>query len=210
MTRLFLSTLLIIAALLGPYSHAKTINYDELNGLATLATKVKSPYSNIRAWLTLNDDALKLQDVDIWLQRDGQRIASLAVAEDGAIVLPALSEQDAAVTQLHVSPGGDAVSLSVNASIKPPTDTRVSYRDLFSVLDDAEALMSEMAGAAAWFIPSPNTLIFRFEQAATIQVGSKQYRTDDEMKIELKVKKSLLKSNPQMIFSHLPTQVEPD
>ncbi|MFC6439190.1 DUF2987 domain-containing protein [Bowmanella sp. JS7-9] len=188
----------------------RKIDYDELNGMAILATQLKSPFSEIRAFVTPQSKSIKLEAVKLWLEIDGTPQMPIDIQADGTFILPALSDAQAKHAQLAVNQAKGDVSLSVSAKVNPPQTLEVSYQDLFLILTDTEALIDEIAGAASWFVPTPDDLSFKFDQPANIKIADKVYKTNDENLIAITRNKKMYKQNPTVVFSRLPLEINPE
>ena len=70
-----------------------------------------------------------------------------------------------------------------------------------------------MAGAMSFLAPKTSSLKFQFDQPATIEIPSNnknhQFETNSDRAIEIKISSSLMQENPTVIFSVIPTPIEP-
>ena len=127
------------------------------------------------------------------------------------MILPVIPLNEMEGVRLFVNQAKNDTALSLNFGIRPPESNNVSYRDLFIVLRDINEFTGEIAGIASWFIRDKTSLKFQFDQPATIEINAnkKVYRfeTKDDLTIAIKIKKGLMKEDPQVVFSLLPVAV---
>ena len=192
----------------------RTINYQEINSLLIyMKENAHSPYIDIEQKLNIKSDNLTFSDINLWLITTEKGRQEIPINSDGAIALPILSKTSAGEATLTINQEKEAVSISIDTGVSPVKNKEADYWDLFILLDDTNNFISEMGGAAAWFAPSMDALSFEFEQPATINISSKKknyhYETDENFKIEVKVKRKLMKENPKVTFSDLPIDMYP-
>jgi hypothetical protein len=191
----------------------RDIEYQELNKMLVFSKQIQSPYAKIKSVVTVKKQGLSLQDLQISLNIADQPSQAIIIDEQGSLTLPALDPQTAKRAKLHINQAKGDVSLSMSTDVMPPTNNQVPYHDLFILLEDTNKFMGEMAGMAAWFVPSMDRLKFTFAQPASIEINSAnkryQYHTDKNNVIEIKLKNKLLAENPLVVFSHLPEAMSP-
>ena len=192
----------------------KSIEYTKINSILSLVmNEAESKYIYLNATVKPTNETLKIEDIKLWLSDDNEQKTDILVQQDGVVILPVLTAERAEKTKLNINQPEDMVSLSITTGINPPTEKQVAYRDLFVLLNDSNRFIEKMAGAASWLVPSMDALSFEFESEAFIEIPSKKrsyrFETDDDNKIEIDVKKRLMKENPMMNFSQLPIAMEP-
>ena len=192
------------------YAKGQEIEYEELNLVQDLvANKVDSKYFVCIFRLNIKNPEMSYQDIDLWLTRDGEKIAEGTVDGDGNISFPILDDNEAQNVMMHISHAKEDVEMRLYTDVAPITELAVSYQELFSVLDDLNTFTSVMAGGMSWLVPSLDELEFTFDKPATIsfikQNGKEHtFKSDDKNKIEISLRKKWLKLNPTLTFSHLP------
>jgi len=193
---------------------SRDIDYQQLNDILTLSTKIQSPYAKIKSAINVKKKGLALNQVKLSLLVGQQKPIAISINEKGEISLPVLDATQAKIAKLHMNQAKDDVSLSISPTITVPTQTTVPYYDLFILLNDSNVFIKKMAGMASWFVPSMDRLEFKFSAPATITINSKkqhyQYQTDKHNKIKIKIKKQLLDENPNVVFSQLPNNMSPE
>ena len=156
---------------------------------------------------------LAFTDLRIWLTHNNEVLQEIPVGENGSLKLPVVAVNIAKDVSLNINQTKGSTSLGITIGVKAPEIKEVAYRDLFTVLDDANIFMSEMAGMGSWLMPSLDELSFRFDEAAGIKIASKKklyvYKSDEDNLIEIPRKKHLMKENPSVVFSLLPIEVTP-
>lgn len=192
----------------------RDIDYDEINDYVAMFSKAKSPLVTGSATVTLKNEALSLNDVEITLVKDGQVMQTIAIEDDGTIQLPAFSEEEAEQYTLHINqPKGD-VALAMNYSVAAPDKQQYSYNELFALLDDANYFIDEMAGFGSLFAPEMEALKFEFDEPSSIEIidknSSQVFTTDKDGVITLERDDDLAETNPTIIFKHLPKSVTPE
>lgn len=217
LSTVFAASVLISTSIFSHFSYAKgrSIEYGEMNQVRDMATnQAKSKYFKTAFKLNINNPDIKPSDVKIWLEREGQEIASAVIDEEGNISLPILPQDEAEKTMLHTNQNKDDVGISLYTDVIPLDSALLKYSDVFVLLDDINNFTEQMAGGFSMFIPSMDELKFTFEAPATITVKdskgkTKTYKTDDEFVIEIPKKKRWMQSDTWLQFSALPAKYEP-
>jgi len=217
LSTVFAASVLISTSIFSHFSYAKgrSIEYGEMNQVRDMATnQAKSKYFKTAFKLNINNPDIKPSDVKIWLEREGQEIASAVIDEEGNISLPILPQDEAEKTMLHTNQNKDDVGISLYTDVIPLDSALLKYSDVFVLLDDINNFTEQMAGGFSMFIPSMDELKFTFEAPATITVKdskgkTKTYKTDDEFVIEIPKKKRWMQSDTWLEFSALPAKYEP-
>ena len=196
-------------------AQGRSIEYSEFNQVLDLVqNKVSSKYFVCVFKVNVINKTLTLDDVKVWLAKDGKVIAKGQLDNDGNITLPVLEQEQAEDVMLHISHSKDDVAITLRTDVAPITQTQVSYRELFSMLKDLNHFISVMAGNMSWLVPSMDEIEFTFTQVATISFidekgRTKLFRSDDEHKIEIPLKKAWMKFDPKLMFSELPKNYTP-
>ena len=217
LSTVFAASVLISSSFLSHFSYAKgrSIEYGEMNQVRDMATnQAKSKYFKTAFKLNINNPDIKPNDVKIWLEREGQEIASAVIDKEGNISLPILPQDEAEKTMLHTNQNKDDVGISLHTDVIPLDSALLKYSDVFVLLDDINNFTEQMAGGFSMFIPSMDEIKFTFDAPATITVKdskgkTKAYKTDDEFVIEIPKKKRWMQSDTWLEFSALPTKYEP-
>ncbi|WP_404395364.1 hypothetical protein [Pseudoalteromonas phenolica] len=217
LSTVFAASVLISTSIFSHFSYAKgrSIEYGEMNQVRDMATnQAKSKYFKTAFKLNINNPDIKPSDVKIWLEREGQEIASAVIDEEGNISLPILPQDEAEKTMLHTNQNKDDVGISLYTDVIPLDSALLKYSDVFVLLDDINNFTEQMAGGFSMFIPSMDEIKFTFEAPATITVKdskgkTKTYKTDDEFVIEIPKKKRWMQSDTWLEFSALPAKYEP-
>lgn len=217
LSTVFAASVLISTSFLSHFSYAKgrSIEYGEMNQVRDMATnQAKSKYFKTAFKLNINNPDIKPSDVKIWLEREGQEIASAVIDKEGNISLPILPQDEAEKTMLHTNQNKDDVGISLYTDVIPLDSALLKYSDVFVLLDDINNFTEQMAGGFSMFIPSMDEIKFTFDAPATITVKdskgkTKAYKTDDEFVIEIPKKKRWMQSDTWLEFSALPTKYEP-
>jgi len=216
-----LSTLLLTCNLSVAEGTSQDTDYEQINELLVhIKTKTSSPFVDVDQSVSISADkeagaeGLTFNDIRVWLTHKDNVIHEIAVDSEGKIDLPIVDEAIASEVKFNVNQDRKVVSVNLMIGVNPPTNKEISYKDLFILLDDTNNFVSEMAGNLSWFAPSMDELLFTFSEPATITIKSKkkvyQYKTDDEMKISISLKRKLMKEDPLVIFSHLPLDMSPE
>ena len=217
LSTVFAASVLISTSFLSHFSYAKgrSIEYGEMNQVRDMATnQAKSKYFKTAFKLNINNPDIKPNDVKIWLEREGQEIASAVIDKEGNISLPILPQDEAEKTMLHTNQNKDDVGISLYTDVIPLDSALLKYSDVFVLLDDINNFTEQMAGGFSMFIPSMDEIKFTFDAPATITVKdskgkTKAYKTDDEFVIEIPKKERWMQSDTWLEFSALPTKYEP-
>ena len=217
LSTVFAASVLISTSFLSHFSYAKgrSIEYGEMNQVRDMATnQAKSKYFKTAFKLNINNPDIKPSDVKIWLEREGQEIASAVIDKEGNISLPILPQDEAEKTMLHTNQNKDDVGISLYTDVIPLDSALLKYSDVFVLLDDINNFTEQMAGGFSMFIPSMDEIKFTFDAPATITVKdskgkTKAYKTDDEFVIEIPKKERWMQSDTWLEFSALPTKYEP-
>lgn len=188
------------------------IDYAQVNDLLMIVSeKARSKYVFAKSTLALNNPELTFSDIHIHLSRMGDLIEVIEIGPEGEIILPVLPIDEMEGVTLSVNQKKNDTTISINFGIQAPQDTTIKYSELFIVLEDVNDFMADMAGIASWFIRDKVALKFKFDQAATIKVKSKKkdydYETDENLNVVIKIKKGLMKEDPDVVFSRLPIAV---
>ncbi len=192
----------------------KSTEYDEINSLLTFVqTKTLSPYIAVNQKVSLRNEDLSYADLRIWLSNNGNIIQEIPIDSEGNINLPIIDEQLAKNTMLNNNQAKGSISVSLGIAVAVPEQKQVAYKDLFTLLGDTNNFMKKMAGFGSLFMPDMDVLSFKFAQPSNIVIASKKkiytYETDEALNIDIKIKKRLMKENPQVVFSNLPTEITP-
>ncbi|MEI5640626.1 MULTISPECIES: DUF2987 domain-containing protein [unclassified Pseudoalteromonas] len=193
----------------------RSVDYDEINNvLDIIVNQAQSPYVLSKFQVEVKDPSIKLTDVKLWLEREGQMFAQGEIATDGSITLPILPKEQAEDVKLVINQEKGAVAISVNMDLAPITSQQVSYRELFVLLEDMNKFVDEMAGGLSWFAPNYEELEFTFGEAAKVHFhdanGNKvEFVTNDEFKTHIPLKAQWMKHNPTIEFSALPEAFAP-
>ena len=190
-------------------------DYDELNNLLyILKHETRSDYVDTEFKLVQYNDDVQQKDVRLWLTRDRQTIAEATIDNEGNISLPVLPPAQAKEVTLHFNQPKHAVGIRLSAGMKQLETIRVNYRELFVVLDDINDFSGEIGGLAAWLIPDMDALGFDFDKPANIEIrsaeGTLYFESNNKHRIVIDYNKKLMKENPTMVFSQLPTWTWPE
>lgn len=189
-----------------------SIDYAQVNDLLMIVSvKARSKYVFAKSTLELKNPDLAFSDIQIILKRNGELIENIEVGSEGEISLPVIPIDQMEGVTLTINQKKNDATLSINFGIQPPLETTIKYSELFIVLKDVNEFIADMAGIASWFIRDKVALKFNFDQAASIKVKSIKkdydYETDEDFNIVIKVKRGLLKEDPDVVFSHLPVAI---
>jgi len=189
-----------------------SIDYAQVNDLLMIVSvKARSKYVFAKSTLELKNKNLTFSDIQILLKRNDELIEDIGIGIDGAISLPVIPEDQMEGVTLSINQKKNDATISINFGIHPPVEKTLKYSELFIVLKDVNEFMADMAGIASWFIRDKVALKFKFDQAASIYVKSVKkdyhYETDEDLNIVIKIKRGLLKEDPDIVFSHLPAAI---
>ena len=213
MRRLLLGFLLAIVGTQSLASEGREIEYEKINTLLSTVSQSKSPLIESQTKLEILSKEISYDEIKVWIVEDNQILNEIPVdLTNGTIKLPVFKEARAKQLALRLNQDKDSLVLNLNASIKSPSSTVMSYRDLFLIIEDFNNVIKKLAGAMYLFAPKMNSLKFRFDQPATIEIPAKKnyrYETDTDLVIEAKISSRLMKENPTVTFSVIPTSIEP-
>ena len=210
------SACILLTSVLSVTAQAKSkercIDYDKINNvLYAVDHRARSKYVYSKATLKIKDERIKVADVKMWLVRGTKKIRDIEVRPDRSIDLPTVDPKMADEIQVCMNQAKGAVSVRVDLGVDPPSRQRVSYRELFVLLDDANDFISEMAGFVSWFIADRDVLEFKFDREATIQILSKArprtFKTSSDLKIAIEHRSAWMEENPDVLFSALPIEM---
>ena len=212
--RLLLGLLLAIVGTQSAASEGREIEYEKINTLLSTVSQSKSPLIESQVKLEILSKEISYDEIKVWIVEDNQILNEIPVdLTNGTIKLPVFKEARAKQLALRLNQDKDSLVLNLNASIKSPSSTVMSYRDLFLIIEDFNNVTKKLAGAMYLFAPKMSSLKFRFDQPATIEipVNKKNYRyeTDTDLVIEAKISSRLMKENPTVTFSVIPASIEP-
>ena len=207
----------VLLAIVGTQSAAsegREIEYEKINTLLSTVSQSKSPLIESQVKLEILSKEISYDEIKVWIVEDNQILNEIPVdLTNGTIKLPVFKEARAKQLALRLNQDKDSLVLNLNASIKSPSSTVMSYRDLFLIIEDFNNVTKKLAGAMYLFAPKMSSLKFRFDQPATIEipVNKKNYRyeTDTDLVIEAKISSRLMKENPTVTFSVIPASIEP-
>lgn len=145
--------------------------------------------------LNIKNHELSYQDINLWLTRDGKKIADGTLDGDGNISFPILDDDEAKNVMMHINYAKQDVEIRLYTDVAPITELAVSYQELFSVLDDLNAFTSVMAVGMSWLVPSLDALEFTFDKPATVSFTKQNgkvhtFKSDDGNKIEIALRKN--------------------
>jgi hypothetical protein len=218
---LALGTLLINSSLFAAQSQSRATDYQQINKLLVhIKTKTSSPFVDVNQSVVINSDkepdanGLTFEDIRIWISHKGEVIHEVPIDFEGKIDLPIIAKEIVSDVKFNVNQNSSVVAINLSIGVKTPTRKEISYKELFILLEDTNNFINEMAGNMSWFTPSMDEMLFKFSEAASITINSKNktylYKTDDEFEISISMKRKLMKEDPLVIFSHLPTSMSPE
>jgi hypothetical protein len=224
LTSLVLGSLLLTNCLFAAESQSRDTDYQQINKLLVhIKTKTSSPFVDVNQNVVIktsdtdkapNTNELTFEDVRIWISHKGEVINEVPIDSEGKIDLPIIDEEIVSDVKFNVNQDSSLVAINLSIGVKVPATKEVSYRELFILLEDTNIFINEMAGSLSWFTPSMDEMLFKFSEPATITINSKKktylFKTDDELEISISMKRKLMKENPLVIFSHLPTAMSPE
>ena len=115
----------------------RSIEYGEFNQVLDLVhNQVSSKYFISVFKVDIKSKTIKLDDVKVWLALDNKFIAKGQLDSEGNITLPILEQERAENVMLHINHSEDDVVITLYTDVAPITDTRISYRELYSMLKD--------------------------------------------------------------------------
>ena len=204
----------MITALAALASEGREIEYEKINRLLSTVSQSKSPLIQSEIKLEILSDEISYDDVKVSIENNKQTLQEIPVdLISGTIELPVFEDDLAEQLALKLNQDKDSLVVNLNATIKPPSSTTIPYKDLFIVIEDFNQFIRKMAGAMSFLAPKTSSLKFQFDQPATIEIPANnknhQFETNSDRAIEVKMSSSLMKENPTVIFSVIPTSIEP-
>lgn len=204
----------MITALAALASEGREIEYEKINRLLSIVSQSKSPLIQSEIKLEILSDEISYDDVKVSIENNKQTLQEIPVdLISGTIELPVFEDDLAEQLALKLNQDKDSLVVNLNATIKPPSSTTIPYKDLFIVIEDFNQFIRKMAGAMSFLAPKTSSLKFQFDQPATIEIPANnknhQFETNSDRAIEVKMSSSLMKENPTVIFSVIPTSIEP-
>ena len=211
---MLLGFLLAIVGTQSAASEGREIEYEKINTLLSTVSQSKSPLIESQIKLEILSKEISYDEIKVWIVEDNQILNEILVdLTNGTIKLPVFKEARAKQLALRLNQDKDSLVLNLNASIKSPSSTVMSYRDLFLIIEDFNNVTKKLAGAMYLFAPKMRSLKFRFDQPATIEIPANKknyrYETDTDLVIEAKISSRLMKENPTVTFSVIPASIEP-
>ena len=204
----------MITALAALASEGREIEYEKINRLLGTVSQSKSPLIQSEIKLEILSDEISYDDVKVSIENNKQTLQEIPVdLISGTIELPVFEDDLAEQLALKLNQDKDSLVVNLNATIKPPSSTTIPYKDLFIVIEDFNQFIRKMAGAMSFLAPKTSSLKFQFDQPATIEIPANnknhQFETNLDRAIEVKMSSSLMEENPTVIFSVIPTSIEP-
>ena len=204
----------MITALAALASEGREIEYEKINRLLSTVSQSKSPLIQSEIKLEILSDEISYDDVKVSIENNKQTLQEIPVdLISGTIELPVFEDDLAEQLALKLNQDKDSLVVYLNATIKPPSSTTIPYKDLFIVIEDFNQFIRKMAGAMSFLAPKTSSLKFQFDQPATIEIPANnknhQFETNLDRAIEVKMSSSLMEENPTVIFSVIPTSIEP-
>ena len=209
-----LTILLLVAALSSSAASANEpgqIPYAALHKVLSRAQQVQHP--KLRALVTVKSKAAQAAEkITMVIQAKSGRI-EVPVSSDGEIrnfpISPELLKENPMV--LTNQPKGSS-ELQVQLEALVPDTLTYSYRELASVLDDANAELKKQAGVLSILMPRARALTFKFrdggKQTLTVQGTQPQVLTSNaDGAIRLEIDKTLAAQDPQVVVSQKPARV---
>ena len=204
----------MITGLAALASEGREIEYEKINRLLSTVSQSKSPLIQSEIKLEILSDEISYDDVKVSIENNKQTLQEIPVdLISGTIELPVFEDDLAEQLTLKLNQDKDSLVVNLNATIKLPSSTTIPYKDLFIVTEDFNQFIRKMAGAMSFLAPKTSSLKFQFDQPATIEIPANnknhQFETNLDRAIEVKMSSSLMKENPTVIFSVIPTSIEP-
>ena len=195
-------------------SEGREIEYEKINRLLSTVSQSKSPLIQSEIKLEILSDEISYDDVKVSIENNKQTLQEIPVdLISGTIELPVFEDDLAEQLALKLNQDKDSLVVNLNATIKPPSSTTIPYKDLFIVIEDFNQFIRKMAGAMSFLAPKTSSLKFQFDQPATIEIPANnknhRFETNSDRAIEVKMSSSLMEENPTVIFSVIPTSIEP-
>ena len=195
-------------------SEGREIEYEKINRLLSTVSQSKSPLIQSEIKLEILSDEISYDDVKVSIVNNKQTLQEIPVdLISGTIELPVFEDDLAEQLALKLNQDKESLVVNLNASIKSPPSTTIPYKDLFVVIEDFNQFIRKMAGAMSFLAPKTSSLKFQFDQPATIEIPANnknhQFETNSDRAIKIKMSSSLMQENPTVIFSVIPTSIEP-
>ena len=195
-------------------SEGREIEYEKINRLLSTVSQSKSPLIQSEIKLEILSDEISYDDVKVSIVNNKQTLQEIPVdLISGTIELPVFEDDLAEQLALKLNQDKESLVVNLNASIKPPSSTTIPYKDLFVVIEDFNQFVRKMAGAMSFLAPKTSSLKFQFDQPAIIEIPANnknhQFEMNSDRAIEIKMSSSLMEENPTVIFSVIPTSIEP-
>lgn len=209
-----LTILLATSTLESSAIEGRDIEYKEINPWLIISAEAKSELLEIKLRLQILNEEISYEQVKVWIIENDQILNEVPVNfEDGAINLPAYTKERAKQLALRINQDKETAVLDMSVNIDNPPSKKISYQDLFVLLDDINNATKKMAGALYIFAPKVKSLRFQFDEPASIDILAKKktynYKTDENSIIEIESSSRLMKEDPEVIFSILPKATEP-
>ncbi|MFC5459217.1 hypothetical protein [Massilia niabensis] len=111
-------------------------------------------------------------------------------------------------------PVGEKMSIGFDLGAVLPEATQWHYASVMGSVPQANAAIGKVAGAMSMFVPTMNSVIFKFDKPAQLTIktraGDRRYATDPKHQLRLNIDEGLLKENPLVALSERPFQAEID
>ena len=135
MRRLLLGFLLAIVGTQSAASEGREIEYEKINTLLSTVSQSKSPLIESHLKLEILSKEISYDEIKVWILEDNQILNEIPVdLTNGTIKLPVFKEARAKQLALRLNQDKDSLVLNLNASIKSPSSTVMTYRDLFLII----------------------------------------------------------------------------
>jgi hypothetical protein len=205
--RLVLLLMVLLFPLSGVSNEVKSIAYERINEILYFAEyEKKSPI----AYLDITVDYSGNEEINVWISGPNPR--ELSIENGNQLALPLMTKDHAKLHQLNFDKSDDEVALSLKIAIDVPEEA-ISYRNLFSILDDMNNMIKRQAGRMSWFISDYDTLRFEFNSDATISFEdsniARPYYTDKNNIIEIRFNRKIFNENPLVNMSKVPKSIVP-
>ena len=105
-------------------------------------------------------------------------------------------------------PKEDKTAVNYEAVTPLPDGLQWSYATVMGSVGQMNQAIKKMAGVMSMFAPKVDVVLFKFDKAATLKVGSQVYNTNAKHQIVLKPEADLLKLNPTIVASERPFEAE--
>ena len=128
MRRLLLGFLLAIVGTQSAASEGREIEYEKINTLLSTVSQSKSPLIESQIKLEILSKEISYDEIKVWIVEDNQILNEIPVdLTNGTIKLPVFKEARAKQLALRLNQDKDSLVLNLNASIKSPSSTVMSY-----------------------------------------------------------------------------------